>query len=149
MLPSTIYDFASGPLVDLGIQNKRSTEIPELVHVGLTWKWAGMVGPGLNIRSSVHTDDGASSLPLFAMWLTTPSMVKSESCTWCCTTRASMVVQVMVARATTCSMSSGNVRIAVLSEMREPCLHINTEFQKSGCRHWRDGFSISQCRLHS
>ena len=48
-LPSTIYNFASGLLVNLSIQNKHLIKIPKLIHVGLMQKCMGMVGPGLNI----------------------------------------------------------------------------------------------------
>ncbi|KAN0086261.1 hypothetical protein V8E55_007395 [Tylopilus felleus] len=57
VLPSTIYGFATGPLVKLGIQHSRSMEIPKLVKLGITRGRAGMVGLGLNIWSNVHIDD--------------------------------------------------------------------------------------------
>ncbi|KAF8555874.1 NAD(P)-binding protein [Imleria badia] len=57
VLPDTIYDFATGRLVDLGIRNPRSVEIPKSVEVSITRKRAGMVGLGLNIWSNVHIDD--------------------------------------------------------------------------------------------
>jgi nucleoside-diphosphate-sugar epimerase len=57
MLPSTIYDFATGPLVTLGIQNPRSIQIPRLVGASIARKRAGMVGLGLNKWPNVHIDD--------------------------------------------------------------------------------------------
>ncbi|KAF8438923.1 hypothetical protein L210DRAFT_3761142 [Boletus edulis BED1] len=57
VLPSTIYDFATGQLVDLGIRKPRSIEIPKLTDVSITRKRAGMVGLGLNTWSNVHIDD--------------------------------------------------------------------------------------------
>ncbi|KAG6379926.1 hypothetical protein JVT61DRAFT_10493 [Boletus reticuloceps] len=57
VLPTTIYDFATGQLVDLGIRKPRSIEIPKLTDVSITRKRAGMVGLGLNTWSNVHIDD--------------------------------------------------------------------------------------------
>ncbi|KAG6379927.1 hypothetical protein JVT61DRAFT_10494 [Boletus reticuloceps] len=59
VLPSTIYDFATGPLVTMGIQNPRSVQIPRLVSASMTRKRAGMVGLGLNKWPNVHIDDVA------------------------------------------------------------------------------------------
>ncbi|KAF8137162.1 hypothetical protein EV363DRAFT_652065 [Boletus edulis] len=59
VLPSTIYDFATGPLVTMGIQNPRSVQIPRLVSASITRKRAGMVGLGLNKWPNVHIDDVA------------------------------------------------------------------------------------------
>ncbi|KAJ7034973.1 hypothetical protein C8F04DRAFT_1099651 [Mycena alexandri] len=59
ILPSTIYGFASGPLVDAGLQNPRSQQIPKLVEVSLKRKQGGMVGKGKNWWGNVHIDDVA------------------------------------------------------------------------------------------
>ncbi|KAF8438924.1 hypothetical protein L210DRAFT_3646462 [Boletus edulis BED1] len=59
VLPSTIYDFATGSLVTMGIQNPRSVQIPRLVSASITRKRAGMVGLGLNKWPNVHIDDVA------------------------------------------------------------------------------------------
>lgn len=60
VLPSTIYDFAAGSLVTLGIQNPRSVQIPWLISASIKRKRAGMVGLGLNRWPNVHIDDGMS-----------------------------------------------------------------------------------------
>ncbi|KAF8555770.1 NAD(P)-binding protein [Imleria badia] len=57
VLPSNIYDIATGPLVDLGIQNPRSRQIPRLVGASIARERAGMVGLGLNKWPNVHIDD--------------------------------------------------------------------------------------------
>jgi nucleoside-diphosphate-sugar epimerase len=57
VLPSTIYDFATGSLVTLGIQNPRSVQIPWLISASIKRKRAGMVGLGLNRWPNVHIDD--------------------------------------------------------------------------------------------
>ncbi|KIJ63848.1 hypothetical protein HYDPIDRAFT_133756 [Hydnomerulius pinastri MD-312] len=57
VLPSTIYGFATGKLVDLGIQNPRSIQIPKLVQVSLSRGRGGMVGKGVNKWPNVHIDD--------------------------------------------------------------------------------------------
>ena len=57
VLPSTIYGIASGKLVDLGIQNIHSQQIPALIKVSLARGQAGMVGEGKNIWPHVHIDE--------------------------------------------------------------------------------------------
>ncbi|KAJ6531714.1 hypothetical protein B0H19DRAFT_1188149 [Mycena capillaripes] len=57
VLPSTIYGFASGPLVKAGLQNPRSQQIPTLVNVSLKRGQGGMVGKGKNWWGNVHIDD--------------------------------------------------------------------------------------------
>ena len=44
VLPSTIYGIASTKLVDMGVQNPRSMQIPALVNASLDRKQGGMVG---------------------------------------------------------------------------------------------------------
>ncbi|KAK7033075.1 hypothetical protein R3P38DRAFT_3313147 [Favolaschia claudopus] len=60
ILPSTIYGFASGPLVEAGLQNYRSQQIPRLVDVSLKRGQGGMVGKGKNVWGNVHIDDVAN-----------------------------------------------------------------------------------------
>jgi len=57
VLPSTIYGIAQNRLVDLGIQNPRSQQIPLLVRASLDRKQGGMVGEGKNVWPNVHIDD--------------------------------------------------------------------------------------------
>ncbi|KAG6327950.1 hypothetical protein ID866_11139 [Astraeus odoratus] len=57
ILPSTIYALAKSKLVDLGIQNPRSIQIPQLIRAGLARGQGGMVGQGENIWPNVHIDD--------------------------------------------------------------------------------------------
>lgn len=71
VLPSTIYGVATGPLVDLGIQNPRSQQIPRLVGASIARKRAGMVGLGLNKWPNVHIDDSAFASfcpPFYCHW---------------------------------------------------------------------------------
>ncbi len=58
VLPSTIYGLARGPLVDAGIMNPQSQQIPALIIASLQRKRAGMVGEGKNIWPNVHIQDG-------------------------------------------------------------------------------------------
>jgi hypothetical protein len=58
VLPVTIYGFASGPFVDLGIQNKSSIQIPILIQKSLDRGQGGMIGQGKNIWNNVHVDEG-------------------------------------------------------------------------------------------
>ncbi|KAF8625571.1 hypothetical protein AX15_005331 [Amanita polypyramis BW_CC] len=59
ILPGTIYGTASGPLIDLGLQNPHSQQIPELVEVSLHRQQGGMVGQGKNMWPNVHISDVA------------------------------------------------------------------------------------------
>ncbi|KAG6857218.1 hypothetical protein H0H87_007637 [Tephrocybe sp. NHM501043] len=54
VLPSTIYGLAIGPLVDLGLQNAHSQQIPGLVRIALERGEAGYVGSGKNVWPHVH-----------------------------------------------------------------------------------------------
>ncbi|KAG6901123.1 hypothetical protein C0995_000372 [Termitomyces sp. Mi166 len=60
ILPSTIYGLVSNKLVDLGIQNPHSIQIPALIDASLARGQGGMVGQGKNIWPNVHIDDGTN-----------------------------------------------------------------------------------------
>jgi len=62
--PSTIYGHATGRLVDLGIQNKSSIQIPILIKASLDRGQGGMVGEGKNLWPNVHIDDSQRKRPL-------------------------------------------------------------------------------------
>ncbi|CAL1716972.1 unnamed protein product [Somion occarium] len=55
--PGTIYGIAHNPLVDAGIQNSRSQQIPQLVKASLDRGQAGVVGKGASLWPNVHIDD--------------------------------------------------------------------------------------------
>ncbi|KAJ7255829.1 NAD(P)-binding protein [Mycena haematopus] len=59
ILPSTIYGLASNRLVDLGIQNPHSIQIPKLISVSLDRGQAGMVGEGKNLWPNVEIHEVA------------------------------------------------------------------------------------------
>lgn len=59
ILPSTIYDAASGTLVDIGVQHPYSQQIPGLVDLSLQRGKAGIFGTGKNVWPNVHIDDVA------------------------------------------------------------------------------------------
>ncbi|CDO78098.1 hypothetical protein BN946_scf184634.g4 [Trametes cinnabarina] len=52
-----VYGLAKGPLVDAGIMNPQSQQIPALIMAGMDRCRAGMVGEGKNIKPNVHIDD--------------------------------------------------------------------------------------------
>jgi hypothetical protein len=58
ILPSTIYGIATGKLVELGIQNPHSVQIPGLINASLARGQGGMVGLGKNIWPNVNIEDG-------------------------------------------------------------------------------------------
>ncbi|KAJ3514591.1 hypothetical protein NLJ89_g2290 [Agrocybe chaxingu] len=59
ILPSNIYGLATGNLVDAGIQNPRSIQIPSIINASLGRGRGGIVGAGKNIWNDVHIDDVA------------------------------------------------------------------------------------------
>lgn len=58
MFPSLIYGIATGKLVELGLQNPYSIQIPALIDASLARGQGGMVGEGKNIWVNVHIEDG-------------------------------------------------------------------------------------------
>ncbi|KAF8994645.1 hypothetical protein BDQ17DRAFT_1331013 [Cyathus striatus] len=60
VLPSTIYGMARNKLVDRGIQNTHSIQIPALIHASITRGQGGMVGEGKNIWPNVDIDEMSS-----------------------------------------------------------------------------------------
>ena len=59
ILPSTIYGIAKHDLVDAGVANAHSIQIPVLVRASLVRKHAGMVGAGKALWPDVLIDEGA------------------------------------------------------------------------------------------
>ncbi|KAG6820957.1 hypothetical protein H0H93_009193 [Arthromyces matolae] len=60
VLPSLIYGLATSKLVDLGLQNQHSMQVPYLISVSLDRHQVGMVGQGKNLWPNVHIDDIAN-----------------------------------------------------------------------------------------
>ncbi|KAJ7854001.1 NAD(P)-binding protein [Mycena leptocephala] len=54
ILPSSIYGLATGRLIDMGIQNPHSMQIPSLISASLDRGRAGMVGEGKNLWPNVE-----------------------------------------------------------------------------------------------
>ncbi|KAF4596514.1 hypothetical protein EYR38_007901 [Pleurotus pulmonarius] len=59
ILPSTIYGLAQGRLVDIGVSNNRSIQIPAIIEASLDREQGGMVGQGKNLWPNVHIDEQA------------------------------------------------------------------------------------------
>ncbi|KAF8817124.1 NAD(P)-binding protein [Phlegmacium glaucopus] len=59
ILPGTIFGLATGPLVDLGVQNVQSIQIPYFIKASIARKQGGYFGKGLNRWPAVHIDDTA------------------------------------------------------------------------------------------
>ncbi|KAI0071514.1 NAD-P-binding protein [Panus rudis PR-1116 ss-1] len=59
IIPSTIYGIARNKLVDAGIVNPHSIQIPYLIKASLDRKQAGVVGKGVSYWPDVHIDDVA------------------------------------------------------------------------------------------
>ncbi|KAF8656882.1 hypothetical protein AX16_002427 [Volvariella volvacea WC 439] len=74
VLPSTIYGIAKGKLVDLGIQNPHSLQIPGLIRASLDRGRAGMVGLGKNLWPNVNIEEvGELYYVLFNSILSNPT----------------------------------------------------------------------------
>jgi len=58
VIPSTIYGIAKGKLVEAGIQNPHSIQVPELIRAALGRGRGGMVGQGKNLWPDVNVEDG-------------------------------------------------------------------------------------------
>ncbi|KAI0058646.1 NAD-P-binding protein [Artomyces pyxidatus] len=59
VLPSTIYGLATGTLVDLGISNPHSQQIPGAIKASIDRGQGGMVGEGKNVWPHVHINEQA------------------------------------------------------------------------------------------
>jgi nucleoside-diphosphate-sugar epimerase len=57
ILPSTIYGIATGKLVDIGVQNPHSIQLPHLIKYSLARGQAGIVGEGKNIWPDVNIEE--------------------------------------------------------------------------------------------
>ncbi|RPD82719.1 NAD-P-binding protein [Lentinus tigrinus ALCF2SS1-7] len=55
--PSTIYGIAKHALVDAGVSNPHSIQIPVIIEASLARKHAGVVGKGKSFWPDVHIDD--------------------------------------------------------------------------------------------
>jgi len=59
IFPSTIYGLSKGELIDKGIGNNHSLQMPALIRASIDRGQAGMVGEGKNIWPNVHIHDVA------------------------------------------------------------------------------------------
>jgi hypothetical protein len=75
VLPSTIYGIASGVLVEKGIENPHSIQVPALIQASLERDRTGMVGQGLNLWPDVDIDDGR----IFSMTTILPPLLTCSS----------------------------------------------------------------------
>jgi len=76
VVPSTIYSLASNPLVEAGIQNPRSIQIPQLIQYSIDRGQAGVVGKGVSLWPDVDIDDlGDLYITLFDAIVNDPEKV--------------------------------------------------------------------------
>jgi len=74
IVPSTIYGLAKGRLVNMGVQNPHSIQLPYLIRACIDRGQVGMVGDGKNIWPSVDIEDVADLyLALFDAIMSDPS----------------------------------------------------------------------------
>ncbi|KDR82445.1 hypothetical protein GALMADRAFT_134061 [Galerina marginata CBS 339.88] len=57
--PGTIFGYPSGPVVELGVQNKHSIQLPSAIKPAIARKQGGYIGKGLNKWPAVSLDDTA------------------------------------------------------------------------------------------
>ncbi|KAF8645384.1 hypothetical protein AX16_007886 [Volvariella volvacea WC 439] len=73
VLPATIWGLAKGKLVDLGIQNPHSLQIPILIRAALLRGQAGVVGEGKNVWTAANIEEvGDLYIVLFNAILSDP-----------------------------------------------------------------------------
>lgn len=60
--PSTVWGLAVGPLVDLGVQNAISMQIPVLMDASVDRGQGGMIGAGKNLWGNVNIEDSRCSI---------------------------------------------------------------------------------------
>ena len=58
ILPPTVFGLAAGKLVDIGVQNPHSIQIPGFIKYTLARGKVGIVGEGKNVWGVVHHDEG-------------------------------------------------------------------------------------------
>ncbi|KAF8885451.1 hypothetical protein BD779DRAFT_1733397 [Infundibulicybe gibba] len=74
ILPGMIYGIAKGQLVDMGIQNAYSIQIPALIRASLDRGSGGMVGQGKNFWANVDIEElGDLYLALYKSIVTNPA----------------------------------------------------------------------------
>ncbi|KAF8885460.1 hypothetical protein BD779DRAFT_674409 [Infundibulicybe gibba] len=74
ILPSMVYGIAQGKLVDTGIQNPYSIQIPALIRASLDRGNGGMIGQGKNIWANAHIEElGDLYLALYKSIVTNPA----------------------------------------------------------------------------
>lgn len=67
VLPSTIWGIAKNPLVEAGISNPYSIQVPLLIKASLARGQAGMVGKGQAIWCSVNIEERKLTACLLSM----------------------------------------------------------------------------------
>lgn len=60
VLPSTIWGVASNPIVDAGIANRFSIQVPALIKAALDRKQAGIIGKGQAVWTAVNVNERKS-----------------------------------------------------------------------------------------
>ncbi|KDQ57353.1 hypothetical protein JAAARDRAFT_293117 [Jaapia argillacea MUCL 33604] len=75
VLPSTVWGLASGPLVDMKLQNPHSQQIPGMIKIGLARGQGATIGQGRNLWPNVEINElGDLYMLLFDAALSNPSV---------------------------------------------------------------------------
>lgn len=62
VMPSTIWGVASNPIVDAGITNRFSIQVPAMIKAALGRSQAGVVGKGKGLWTAVNVNERAYAL---------------------------------------------------------------------------------------
>ena len=57
VLPSTIWGVASNPIIDAGIANKFSIQVPAMIRAALGRGQAGVVGKGQGLWNGINVNE--------------------------------------------------------------------------------------------
>lgn len=63
VMPSTIWGVASNPIVDAGIANRFSIQVPAMIKAALGRGQAGVVGKGKGLWTGVNVNERTYALP--------------------------------------------------------------------------------------
>jgi hypothetical protein len=110
VIPSTIWGRATGTLVDEGIMNPRSQQIPNLINFGLQRGQVGVIGEGKNFWPNVHiAERWFSPLSRNPTWKVNITRTQWPICTSSSSTKfVPIQTSPMVARAST-SVPTGSI----------------------------------------
>ena len=129
-MPSTIYGLATGKLVDIGVQNRHSVQMPNLIRASLARGQAGIVGEGKNVWPNVNIDESESPVTVLTRFMPNNRICRDQlpTCTLSCMILSSQIQpQVTDARATTSPKTANTHSTRLLERFRKRCSNSGEE----------------------